>query len=143
MNTYQPKAKDIKRDWHLIDAKGQILGRMASDIVKYLIGKNKVSYVPHLDMGDYVVLLNSEKVKVSGKKAEQKKYYRHSGYPSGFKEVSYAKLKKERPERIIELAVKRMLPDNRLRDKRMSRLKVIIGEKNPYEEKFNSITLLP
>lgn len=138
MRTYQPKAKDIKRNWHLIDAKGQILGRIASGIVKYLIGKNKVSYVPHLDMGDYVVLLNSEKVKVSGKKEEQKKYYRHSGYPSGFKEVSYSKLKAKQPERIIMLAVKRMLPANRLRDKRMNRLKVIIGEKNPYQDKFKA-----
>jgi len=138
MKTYQPKGKDIKRDWHLMDAKGQILGRMASDIVKYLMGKNKVNYVPHLDMGDYVVLLNSEKVKVSGKKESQKKYFKHSGYPGGFKEVSYAKLKAQRPERIITLAVKRMLPANRLRDDRMSRLKVIIGDKNPYEEKFKN-----
>jgi large subunit ribosomal protein L13 len=136
MKTYQPKQKEVKREWHLINAKSQVLGRMASDIVKYLTGKHKVSYVPHLDMGDYVVVLNAEKVKVTGKKEKQKIYYRHSGYPGGFKEIAYRKLKKEQPEKIIQLAVKRMLPGNRLRDKRMVRLKVVAGEKNPYKDKF-------
>lgn len=136
MKTYQPKQKEVKREWHLINAKSQILGRMASDIVKYLTGKHKVNYVPHLDMGDYVVVLNAEKVKVTGRKEKQKIYYRHSGYPGGFKEIAYQKLKKEQPEKIIQLAVKRMLPGNRLRDKRMVRLKVVVGEKNPYKDKF-------
>ena len=136
MKTYQPKQKEVKREWHLINAKSQVLGRMASDIVKYLTGKHKVSYVPHLDMGDYVVVLNEEKVKVTGRKEKQKIYYRHSGYPGGFKEIAYRKLKKEQPEKIIQLAVKRMLPGNRLRDKRMVRLKVVAGEKNPYKDKF-------
>lgn len=136
MKTYQPKQKEVKREWHLINAKSQVLGRMASDIVKYLTGKHKVSYVPHLDMGDYVVVLNAEKVKVTGRKEKQKIYYRHSGYPGGFKEIAYQKLKKEQPEKIIQLAVKRMLPGNRLRDKRMVRLKVVAGEKNPYKDKF-------
>ncbi len=138
MNTYQPKQKDIKRDWHLVDAKGQILGRMASAVVKYLTGKHKVNYVPHLDMGDYVVIINAEKIQVTGKKEKQKKYYRHSGYPGGFKEIAYGKLKKEQPEKIIQLAVKRMLQSNRLRDKRMSRLKVIAGSENPYKDKFKN-----
>ncbi len=136
MKTYQPKQKEVKREWHLINAKSQVLGRMASDIVKYLTGKHKVNYVPHLDMGDYVVVLNAEKVKVTGRKEKQKIYYRHSGYPGGFKEIAYLKLKKEQPEKIIQLAVKRMLPGNRLRDKRMVRLKVVAGEKNPYKDKF-------
>lgn len=138
MRTYQPKAKDIKRDWHLVDAKGQILGRMASNIVKLLMGKHKVYYAPHMDMGDYVVVINAGDVKVSGKKEKQKVYYKHSGYPGGFKEVAYSKLKKEQPEKIIELAVKRMLADNRLRDKRMARLKVVAGDKNPYKDKFKN-----
>lgn len=138
MKTYQPKHKDIKRQWHLIDAEGKVLGRMASDIVELLIGKHKVNYAPHLDMGDYVVVINTEKVKVSGRKEKQKVYYKHSGYPGGFKEISYLKLKKEQPARIVELAVKRMLPDNRLRDKRMRRLKVVIGDKNPYKDKFKN-----
>lgn len=136
MRTYQPKAKDVKREWHLVDAKGKILGRMASDIVKYLMGKHKVIYAPHMDMGDYVVVINANEVAVSGKKEKQKVYYRHSGYPGGFKEIKYSKLKKEQPEKIIELAVRRMLPKNRLRDKRMVRLKVFAGEKNPYGDKF-------
>jgi large subunit ribosomal protein L13 len=138
MKTHQPKKKDIKRAWHLIDANGQILGRMASNVTKFLMGKNKVDYAPHLDMGDYVVILNASKVEVTGRKEKQKVYYKHSGYPKGFKEVSYQKLKKERPERIINLAVKRMLPDNRLRDKRMRRLKVVIGQENPYQDKFKT-----
>lgn len=139
MKTYQPKQKEVKREWHLINAKSQVLGRMASDIVKYLIGKHKVNYVPHLDMGDYVVVLNAEKVKVTGRKEKQKVYYRHSGYPGGFKKIAYLKLKKEQPEKIIQLAVKRMLPGNRLRDKRMVRLKVVAGEKNPYKDKFKNM----
>lgn len=136
MRTYQPTHKEIKRSWHLIDAKGRVLGRTASGIVKYLMGKHKIKYAPHMDMGDYVVVINAKEVKVSGRKEKQKKYFRHSGYPGGFKEISFAKLKREHPERIIELAVKRMLPTNRLRDKRMVRLKVFSGEKNPYEDKF-------
>ncbi len=136
MRTYQPKAREIKRNWHLVDAKGKILGRMASDIVKYLMGKHKVKYAPHMDMGDYVVVINADKVEVSGRKEMQKVYYRHSGYPGGFKEIAYSKLKKERPGKIVELAVKRMLPGNRLRDKRMARYKVIVGGRNPYEDKF-------
>ena len=139
MKTYQPKQKEVKREWHLINAKSQVLGRMASDIVKYLTGKHKVNYVPHLDMGDYVVVLNAEKVKVTGRKEKQKIYYRHSGYPGGFKKIAYQKLKKEQPEKIIQLAVKRMLPGNRLKDKRMVRLKVVAGEKNPYKDKFKSL----
>ncbi len=139
MRTYQPKANEVKRDWHLIDAKGQILGRMASGIVKFLMGKHKVTYAPHMDAGDYVVVINADKVEVSGKKEKQKVYYRHSGYPGGFKEVAYSKLKREQPAKIIQLAIKRMLPSNRLRDKRMARLKVVVGEKNPYADKFKSL----
>ncbi len=136
MKTYQPKGKDIKRSWHLIDAQGQILGRMASDLVKLLMGKNKVNYAPHMDMGDYVVVINAAKIEVTGRKEKQKVYYKHSGYPGGFKKVAYLKLKKEKPERIINLAVKRMLPDNRLRAKRMRRLKVIVGPDHPFKDKF-------
>lgn len=136
MKTYQLRHKDVKRDWHLVDARGQILGRMASGIVKLLMGKHKVTYTPHLDMGDYVVVKNAEKIEVTGKKEKQKVYYRHSGYPGGFKEIAYAKLKKEQPEKLVEFAVKRMLPGNRLKDKRMRRLKVIAGEEHPYKDKF-------
>lgn len=138
MKTYQPKHKDIKRNWHLIDAKDQVLGRMSTEIVKLLMGKHKPTYSNHMDMGDYVVVVNAEKVVVTGNKRKQKVYQKHSGYPGGFKEVSFEKMITEQPARVIELAVRRMLPDNRLRDKRMRRLKVFAGDKHPYNKKFES-----
>ena len=109
---------------------------MSSEVAGLLMGKGKVGYVPHLEMGDYVVVVNSEKVRVTGRKETQKVYFHHSGYPGGFKEVSFAKLKKEHPTRIIEHAVSGMLPDNRLKDKRLARLYLVTGSKNPYENKF-------
>jgi large subunit ribosomal protein L13 len=127
--THQPKAKEVKRERHLVDAQDRVLGRMATEIASLLMGKHKVNYVPHLDMGDFVVVANADQVRVTGKKEKQKVYYKHSGYPGGFKEVAYSKLKKENPQKIIELAVRRMLPDNRLRDKRMARLKFENGKK--------------
>ena len=136
MKTYQLKAKEVKRAWHLIDAKDAVLGRLATRAAALLMGKLKVDYSPHIESGDYVVVVNAEKVKVTGKKAQQKLYRSHSGYPGGFKEVTYAKMSKEHPERIIEHAVSGMLPDNRLKKARMAMLKVIVGEKNPYADKF-------
>ena len=136
MKTYQPTSKEVKRDWHLIDAKGEILGRFSSHIASLLMGKRKSVYSTHMDMGDFVVVVNAEKVKVTGKKALQKVYRGHSGYPGGFKEVSYEKMLHEHPQRIIEHAVFGMLPDNKLRKNRMTRLKVIVGDKNPYEDKI-------
>ena len=138
MKTYQPKVKEIKRNWHLVDAKDAILGRMASNISSLLIGKHKVNYAPQMDMGDYVVVINAKKIQVTGRKENQKVYHHHSGYPGGFKEIAFAKLKKEQPEKIIELAVKRMLPTNRLKDKRMRRLKVFADDKHSYEDKFKN-----
>lgn len=142
MRTYQPKHKDIKRNWHLIDAKDEVLGRAATRIATLLMGKHKVTYATHMDMGDYVVVINAEKVKLTGKKAKQKVYRSHSGYPGGFKEIPFAKMLLEHPQRIIAHAVSGMLPDNRLKDKRMLRLKVFSGEKNPYENKFKPINRL-
>lgn len=133
--THQPKAKDIKRGWHLIDAEGKVLGRMASEIAGLLMGKQKVNYVPHLDMGDYVVVINAKDIVLTGKKREQKVYYSHSGYPGGFKEVKFEKMIKEQPSKVIELAVKRMLPSNRLKGSRMARLKVFAGEKHNFENR--------
>lgn len=138
MRTIQPKQTNLKRDWHLVDANGKVLGRTATEIVKFLMGKHKKDYTPHVDMGDYVVVTNCEKIKVTGRKAEQKIYYSHSGYPGGFKKTSYRKMSEEKPARIIELAVKRMLPENRLRDVRMTRLKVLNGENNPFKAKFET-----
>ncbi len=138
MKTYQPTQKEVKRDWHLIDAKGQSLGRVASEIAKILMGKNKATYSPHMDSGDYVVIVNAEKVVLTGKKPEQKLYRSHSGYPGGFKEISFKKMSAEHPERVIQHAVDGMLPENRLKKDRMGRLKIIIGEKNPYEGKITN-----
>jgi large subunit ribosomal protein L13 len=136
VKTYHPTAKEVKRKWHLIDAKGKVLGRLATDIAMKLMGKQKVEYSPHMDNGDIVVAYNASEIKVTGKKAEQKMYYGHSGYPGGFKEVTYRKMKEEHPERILELAVKRMLPENRLRDKRMARFFIYPGVNYGHMEKF-------
>ncbi len=138
MKTYQPKQAEVKRVWHLVDVKDQILGRMATKIAIYLTGKYKPGYSAHMDSGDYVVVINAKEVKVTGGKEKQKTYYSHSGYPGGFKEVKLSKLRLERPARIIELAVKRMLADNRLRDKRMARLKVFSGETHKFTSKFEN-----
>lgn len=135
MKTFQPKQREIKRNWHLVDAQDEVLGRAASKIARLLMGKNKASYSAHLDSGDFVVVINAEKIKVTGKKAEQKVYRGHSGYPGGFKEESFAKILKEHPQRIIEHAVDGMLPDNRLKKARLARLKMVVGDKNPYDKK--------
>ncbi|OGM75563.1 50S ribosomal protein L13 [Candidatus Woesebacteria bacterium RIFOXYB1_FULL_38_16] len=137
MKTYQPKGDEMKHDWHLIDAKDYVLGRMATKVVGFLMGKQKPSYATQADLGDWVVVLNAKKVKVTGKKEKQKVYFKHSGYPGGFKEVAFDKLRREKPERIVELAVKRMLPKNRLQAVRMNRLKIVSGENNPYQDKFS------
>src|SRR4030042_1433607 len=137
MKTYQPKEKEIKRAWHLIDAKDAILGRVSTQIAQYLMGKQKPNYSAHLDSGDYVVVLNAEKVVLTGKKPLQKVYYHHSGSPGGLKEITLAKMRKEHPGRILEHAISGMLPDNRLKKDRMARLKVLVGERNPYADKFN------
>ncbi|HWA52161.1 MAG TPA: 50S ribosomal protein L13 [Patescibacteria group bacterium] len=134
--SYQPKAKEVKRDWKLFDAKDQVLGRLATQIAMSLMGKTKATYSPHMDNGDNVVVINAAEITVTGKKAEQKRYYGHSGYPGGFKDISYAHMKATHPERIIELAVKRMLPENRLRDKRMARLFISNDSNNPKKEMF-------
>lgn len=136
MITYHPKKKEVKRGWKLYDAKDQVLGRLATQIAMSLMGKTKADYSPHMDNGDNVVVVNANDIKVTGNKAEQKKYYSHSGYPGGFKEVSYSQMKATHPERILELAVKRMLPDNRLRDKRMARFFISLDSNNPKEKMF-------
>lgn len=136
MKTYQPTSKEVKRNWHLIDAKDKVLGRLATDIAMRLMGKNKRDYSPHMDNGDNVVVINAREIKVTGNKESQKKYYSHSGYPGGFKVVTFAQMKERHPERILQLAVKRMLPENRLRDNRMLRLFISLDSNNPYKQKF-------
>ncbi|MDP3994949.1 MAG: 50S ribosomal protein L13 [bacterium] len=135
--TYQPTQKEVIRDWHLVNAKGGVLGRIATQIATFLIGKHKAGYSAHMDSGDFVVVTNCEKVILTGKKKEQKVYRGTSGYPGGFKEVSFAKMSKEHPERVITHAVFGMLPDNRLKKDRMARLKVVKGEDHTYQDRFN------
>lgn len=130
------KKSEIEREWHLIDAKDQVLGRMSTKMAKLLMGKDKVYYVPHLDCGDFVVLINAEKVKVTGKKKTQKLYQRHSGYPGGFKEITFEKQMAKDPEKIIVHAVGGMLPKNKLRTPRLKRLKVFVGEGHRFVDKF-------
>lgn len=121
--TTRTSMKNFARETHTIDASGKVLGRLSSEIAHLLIGKHKVDYSPEADMGDKVVITNADKVVVTGNKEDQKVYRKHSGYPGGFKEVAYAKLKKEQPNKIIQAAVKGMLPKNRLQKVRMARLK--------------------
>ena len=136
MKTFSPTPKDVKREWHLIDAKDEILGRLSTKIAGLLMGKGKATFSTHMDMGDFVVVINAEKIMVTGRKASQKVYITHSGYPGGFKSKKYSMMMEQHPERIIEHAVAGMLPINRLRDPRMLRLKVVAGDKNPYEKEF-------
>ncbi len=136
MSTNVLSNKDIKRQWHLIDAEGQVLGRLATKAANLLMGKQKVNYVPYLDNGDFVVVTNATKVKVTGKKAEQKVYTRHSGYPGGLKQESFDKLIIRRPTAIIEHAVSGMLPKNRLGREMVKKLKVFAGDKHPFEKQI-------
>ncbi len=130
MKTYQPKQKEVKRETITVDAKGEILGRIATKIASLLMGKGKPTFSRHMDSGDNVTVVNAEKIIVTGKKASQKVYRSHSGYPGGFKERKFAEVMKTHPERVLEHAVDGMLPDNRLKAGRMKRLKLIIGENN-------------
>lgn len=129
------KASEIKRKWFLVDAQGEILGRLATQIAKNLMGKDKPYYVPNLDCGDYVVVINAGKIEVSGRKRKQKLYRRHSGYPGGFRELNFAQLMKRDPKKVIHYAVSGMLPKNKLRDKRLTRLKIFVDDQHPYQEK--------
>ena len=135
--TYQPKQKEVVRNWHLVNAKDQVLGRMATQIATLLMGKHKPEYSRHLDVGDFVVVVNAAKVEVTGQKREKKVYQGHSGYPGGFKEVTFKKLIEEQPAKVVEKAVFGMLPGNRLRADRMKRLRIFKGETHPYKSKLN------
>jgi large subunit ribosomal protein L13 len=133
MKTYSVKAKDIERRWHVIDASGQTLGKLATQVANLLMGKHKPTYTPHMDTGDFVIVLNATKVKVTGKKPKQKTYYRHSGYPGGIKAETYEELMAAHPTRVIEHAVKGMLPHNRLGRAMYKKLKVYTGDSHPHQ----------
>ena len=132
MKTYSVKESEIEHKWHVIDASGKILGKVATEAADLLMGKNKAMFTRNLDTGDYVVVTNASKVKVTGKKLEQKMYYRHSGYPGGFRAVPLAEMLKNKPEMVIEHAVKGMLPQNKLGDAMIKKLKVYAGAEHPH-----------
>lgn len=133
MKTYSTKSSDLTPQWHVIDASGKTLGRLASEVATLLLGKHKPIYAPHLNTGDFVIVVNAAKVRVTGKKAQQKVYYRHSNYPGGLKSTTFAKMLETHPTRVIESAVKGMIPHNRLGRDMMSRLKVYAGDTHPHQ----------
>ena len=132
MKTHQVTPDQIVRRWYLVDAEGQTLGRLASRVAQILRGKHKPIYTPSMDTGDHVLVVNAEKVRLTGKKLDQKRYYRHSGYPGGLTAVGYEELLTKRPERAVELAVRGMLPHNRLGRALIRKLKVYAGPEHPH-----------
>ena len=133
MRTFSPKGNDITRQWHVIDASDVVLGRLASQVAVLLRGKHKPIFAPHVDTGDFVIVINADKVALSGNKLEQKRAYRHSGYPGGLRSVSYGELMDKHPERIVEKAVRGMLPKNSLGRKTLRKLKVYAGPDHPHQ----------
>jgi large subunit ribosomal protein L13 len=131
--TYAPKAKEIAHQWFVVDASDKILGRLAGEIARILKGKHKPMYAPYADVGDYVIVINADKLKVTGRKAEQKIYYRHTGYPGGIRSAPYSKLMAEHPERILRKAVWGMLPHNTLGRKMFKKLRVYAGDEHRHE----------
>lgn len=138
MKTYSVKAKDIAREWHVVDADGQTLGRLATQVATVLQGKHKPSYAPHLDNGDFVVVINASKVRVTGQKLDKKVYYRHTGYVGGLKQTPLRDMLQRNPERVIEKAVKGMLPRNNLARHLIRHLKVYAGPEHPHEAQVNA-----
>jgi large subunit ribosomal protein L13 len=133
VRTYSAKPQEIQREWFVVDAQGQTLGRLATQVATILRGKHKPFYTPHVDCGDFVIVVNAEKVRVTGKKLDEKIYYRHSGYPGGLKQVSLRRQLALHPERVIEAAVRGMLPKNRLGRKLFKKLKVYAGPTHPHQ----------
>jgi len=132
MKTYSTKASDIKPEWHVIDASGEVLGKLATQVASLLMGKHKPIFSRNLDTGDFVIVINADKVRVTGSKAKQKVYYRHSGYPGGLKSISLEKMMVPNPAQVVEHAVKGMLPHNRLAAKMMKKLRVYVGDTHPH-----------
>jgi large subunit ribosomal protein L13 len=132
LKTFSPKQSDIKRKWYLVDANNQVLGRLASQVAHILRGKHKTIFAPHVDAGDHVVIINADKIRVTGKKASQKRYTHYTGYPGGLRETSFESLLARHPERILEHAIRGMLPHNRLGRQMIKKLKVYRGEAHPH-----------
>ena len=133
METTSIRIEEITHDWYLVDAENQILGRLASRVAQILRGKNKPHFTPHMDMGDFVIIINADKVKVTGNKETDKTYFRHSGYPGGITEINLKKIRRQYPEKIINNAVKGMLPHNRLGRKLLKHLKIYSMEEHPHK----------
>lgn len=133
MKTYLPQVDSIERDWYLVDAEDEILGRLATRIAAVLMGKHKPAYTDFLDTGDFVIVVNAEKVRLTGKKWDDKVYYKHSGYPGGLKQTTARRVRDEHPERLLHMAVRGMLPKNKLGRKMLTRLRVYAGADHPHQ----------
>jgi large subunit ribosomal protein L13 len=133
VRTFTQKQAEIERDWYVVDAEGETLGRLAARIAPILKGKHKPIYTPHLDCGDFVIVVNAEKVRVTGRKLDQKFYHRHSGYPGGLKSISLRDQLDKHPERVLEAAIRGMLPKNKLGRRMIKKLKVYAGDAHPHE----------
>jgi len=133
MKTYQAKKEEVEHQWYLVDAQGKVLGRLATELAKILRGKNKPIYTPHVDTGDFVIVVNAGKVALTGKKMKDKIYYHHTGYPGGIREMSAEKLLAKKPTEMIRIAVKGMLPKNSLGRQMIQKLKIYAGAKHPHE----------
>ena len=131
--TYFAKPGEVERHWHVVDADGKVLGRLASEIATILMGKHKPEYTPHVDTGDFVVVINAERVRLTGRKAEQKFHLSYSGYPSGQKAESFGQMRRRKPDRLVELAVRRMLPKSYLGQNMLKKLKVYSGPEHPHQ----------
>ena len=142
MKTSSIRAEEIIRKWYLIDATDQTLGRLSSKVAQILRGKSKPYFTPHMDMGDFIIVINAKKIKVTGKKEVEKQYFRHSGYPGGAMQVNLEKVRQQNPERIIENAVKGMLPSNRLGQKLMKHLKIYSSEVHPHKSQQPELIIL-
>ena len=132
MRTYSAKAGEVRQDWYVVDAAGKVLGRLAAEIARRLRGKHKPEFTPHMDTGDYIVVLNADKLRVTGRKAESKIYYRHTGYPGGIYSTSFTKLHARHPDRVLKLAVKGMLPKGPLGYAMLKKMKVYAGVSHPH-----------
>jgi len=133
MKTWTPSKYEIDRNWHIVDAEGKVLGRLCTEIANVLRGKNKAEYTPHIDTGDFVVVVNAEKFVMTGKKMQTKRYYRHSGWFGGIKSLTAEQMLEQKPEMIIHEAVKGMLPQNKMRDKLLLKLKIYAGPEHPHK----------
>lgn len=143
MKTFSLKPSQIERTWYLIDAQGKVLGRLATEIATILRGKKKPTYSPHLDNGDHVVVINAEKVVVTGKKGQQKMYHHHTGYPGGLRSMTFAQVLARKPERILKQAVKGMLPHNRLGRQMLKKLRIYVGPEHPHQSQNPKLIEFP